>query len=563
MSNDINETAAKGRKNPDNDIVDVTEIMTGDDARGFVRVDSGNRATTYEINLDVIGAAFGANLIRAQLDFFGNAGPKGSDGRVTLELLKSFEATNDNKNESEDFNDDDGGRYRLELFAEDNAGEVIAADDFVALVAAAIAGEADLDFFETDTGFDIHIGGRWSTDILRFEGETALQLAEDLQTPVNTKPDAEDDSRTVIQGFGSAASAPGILGNDTDAEGDDLTIIAVNGDAANVGVAQSGAGGLTYTILDNGGFSLFSSDKSLGEGESVTETITYTISDGNGGTDTASFVVTIQGINDAPDAVDDAFTVAAGETTANLFDLIFANDFDPDGDDFQLTDITDVSVPDGLGSFEFNIGGSTDTIQFTANPGQSGTASFQYEITDDFGATDTATVTVEIEAADTGTEVLIDFESVGTESDPGLFFFESGGTIEGFTWEATAGQFLSMSFRDWEAGGLPQVSDDYEATTRTNTEWSISRGGDSFDFVSGEFASGQFLGSEVFTGADNVTVVGLRNGQEEFSQVVALSATEMTSVVFNFTDIDELAFVDAGGNSIAPSYSFDDLLFVV
>lgn len=181
MSNDINETAADGQQNPDNVIVDVTEIMTGDDPRGFVRVDSGDRATTYEINLDVIGAAFGDDLIRAQLDFFGNAGSKGTDGRVTLQLLKEFEATNDNRNEPVDFIDDDGGRYRLELFTENDAGEVVSADDFIALVTAAIAGEADLEFFETDTGFDIHVGGRWSTDILRFEGERAMQLADDLQ----------------------------------------------------------------------------------------------------------------------------------------------------------------------------------------------------------------------------------------------------------------------------------------------------------------------------------------------------------------------------------------------
>lgn len=57
-------------------------------------------------------------------------------------------------------------------------------------------------------------------------------------------------------------------------------------------------------------------------------------------------------------------------------------------------------MPDSLGTFEVNIGGSTDTIQFAANPGQSRTASFQYEITDDFGATDTATVTVDVEAPD-------------------------------------------------------------------------------------------------------------------------------------------------------------------
>ena len=36
-----------------------------------------------------------------------------------------------------------------------------------------------------------------------------------------------------------------------------------------------------------------------------TDTLTYVISDGNGGTDTAIVVITVDPINDAPVAVDD------------------------------------------------------------------------------------------------------------------------------------------------------------------------------------------------------------------------------------------------------------------
>ena len=38
------------------------------------------------------------------------------------------------------------------------------------------------------------------------------------------------------------------------------------------------------------------------------DTFTYTISDGNGGTDTATVIVTVLSINDDPDAVDDSDT---------------------------------------------------------------------------------------------------------------------------------------------------------------------------------------------------------------------------------------------------------------
>src|SRR5205085_8601602 len=39
------------------------------------------------------------------------------------------------------------------------------------------------------------------------------------------------------------------------------------------------------------------------------DSFTYTISDGNGGTDTATVSVTVTSVNDPPDAVDDAVTV--------------------------------------------------------------------------------------------------------------------------------------------------------------------------------------------------------------------------------------------------------------
>ncbi len=44
----------------------------------------------------------------------------------------------------------------------------------------------------------------------------------------------------------------------------------------------------------------------LDAGETATETIEYTISDGNGGTDTALLVITVNGANDTPVVIDPA-----------------------------------------------------------------------------------------------------------------------------------------------------------------------------------------------------------------------------------------------------------------
>ena len=57
-----------------------------------------------------------------------------------------------------------------------------------------------------------------------------------------------------------------------------------------------------------------------------TDSFTYTISDGNGGSDTATVTVTVTTVNDDPDAVDDAATVAE-DSGATAIDVL-ANDND-------------------------------------------------------------------------------------------------------------------------------------------------------------------------------------------------------------------------------------------
>ena len=48
--------------------------------------------------------------------------------------------------------------------------------------------------------------------------------------------------------------------------------------------------------------------ENLGVGEIATDSFSYTIADSNGATDTATVTITIEGVNDAPVAVDDDFT---------------------------------------------------------------------------------------------------------------------------------------------------------------------------------------------------------------------------------------------------------------
>ncbi len=66
-----------------------------------------------------------------------------------------------------------------------------------------------------------------------------------------------------------------------------------------VGLSRSNANG-SYTFAPGTAYN------GLDVGETATETVTYTVADGNGGTDTALLVITINGANDAPVIVDPA-----------------------------------------------------------------------------------------------------------------------------------------------------------------------------------------------------------------------------------------------------------------
>ncbi|OOC11734.1 hypothetical protein BM451_20070, partial [Dickeya dadantii] len=64
------------------------------------------------------------------------------------------------------------------------------------------------------------------------------------------------------------------------------------------------------------------------------DTISYTVSDGHGGTATATVAVTITPVNDAPVAANDSATTAEDTpVTVN----VLSNDSDVDGDSLTVT----------------------------------------------------------------------------------------------------------------------------------------------------------------------------------------------------------------------------------
>jgi DNA/RNA endonuclease G (NUC1) len=186
---------------------------------------------------------------------------------------------------------------------------------------------------------------------------------------INDNPDAVDDATTINEDSG--ANTISVLGNDTDADADTLSVSAVT-QASHGSVTNNGTS-VSYTPNAN----YFGTD-----------TFTYTVSDGNGGSDTAAVTVTVTNVEDAPDAINDSATIAedSGANTIN----VRANDVDVDGDSLTVTAVTQ-----GTHGTVAIINGGAD-VSYTPAANYFGSDSFTYTVNDGHGGNDTATVNMTI-----------------------------------------------------------------------------------------------------------------------------------------------------------------------
>ncbi|NEQ43836.1 MAG: tandem-95 repeat protein [Leptolyngbya sp. SIOISBB] len=245
-----------------------------------------------------------------------------------------------------------------------------------------------------------------------FDSETLpVNILDFINT--NDDPVAVPDSG---MGFETDENTPfttaSVVANDTDVDPDDvanLEVIEIEGQAVGVGDIELASGAIvslagngTINYDPNGAFQ-------LPLGESTEDSFTYTVSDGNGGTDTTTVTVTINGVNDAPIAVDDE-----GEGFSTLDNESFTmtpliNDEDPDGDNFRIIKINDATVNPGetvstdSATAVLNEDGSITYMPAEAfrlaSVGETIPDSFTYTITDDNGGESTATVNIVVNGA--------------------------------------------------------------------------------------------------------------------------------------------------------------------
>jgi VCBS repeat-containing protein len=273
-------------------------------------------------------------------------------------------------------------------------------------------------------------------------------------TGVNDDPVAEDDLYVIAQNLQLIADDEdgtqtpsndndnGVMANDFDVDnGDDPVVSELESSASNLNTNFITARGATINLQADGTFvydPTFSEElRELAPGESRLDQFTYTIKDSLDRPDGAFIKITVQGVNDNPEANDDTYEVDQDETlTVSEQNGLRANDTDPDNNDsISIVEIIDGATNLGGtvnvqtdGSFVYEPTGAflqgLDRGVDTVPPDF-----FTYTLVDGLGATDTATVEITVHGVNKNP--VANPDAYGTDEDTTLFVITSDGLILG------------------------------------------------------------------------------------------------------------------------------------
>jgi VCBS repeat-containing protein len=205
------------------------------------------------------------------------------------------------------------------------------------------------------------------------QGNSQVATVTISVNPVNDVPVGVNDEYTTEEDTPLVIAAPGVLGNDTDAEGDALSSVVVSG-PANGSLELNADGSFTYT--PNADFH-------------GTDSFSYLANDGQADSEVATVTITVTPVNDDPVTADDAYAVDEDTTlTVDVAGGVLANDTDVDGDPLA---VSLVSGP-ANGTLTLNADGS---FEYTPTSNFNGSDSFTYSVSDGTSSSE-ATVTIAV-----------------------------------------------------------------------------------------------------------------------------------------------------------------------
>ncbi|MCC9607773.1 Ig-like domain-containing protein [Blastopirellula sp. JC732] len=416
--------------------------------------------------------------------------------------------------------------------------------------------------------------GIFSISILVFDNAGLADVESFfVEVTANEAPVSLDDAYMTNEDVALNVAAPGVLENDTDADGDPIVVTEVNGEAANVGTQITLDSGALLTLNADGSFDYDPNGMfaSLAEGETAEETFTYTIADIAGQVSTSSVVITIAGVNNAPVSADDAYETTEDTAISISAPGVLENDTDADGDSLTVVDIngeaasvgTQITLDSGAlltlnadGSFDYDPNGAFASL----TEGESAEDSFTYTAADSSGLMSTSTVVIAIAGID-HTPVSAD-DAYETTEDTALNI-SAPGVLENDT-DADGDSLMVVDINGEAANVGTQITLDSGALLTLNADGSFDYdpNGAFAALAEGETAEESFT----YTAADSsglmststviITIAGVNNAPVsaddayETAEDTALNISA-PGVLENDTDADgdSLTVVDINGEA--------------
>ena len=210
-----------------------------------------------------------------------------------------------------------------------------------------------------------------------YDGEDDSNIVQVTLTivEVNQPPVAVADSYETDEGVPLNVVAPGVLGNDTDADGEPLTAVL------DVDVSDG-----TLVLDADGSFTYDPDHNFFGE-----DSFTYHANDGIDDSNIVTVTITVVEVNNPPVAVADNYATNEDVPLNVAASGVLSNDTDADDDDPPLIAVLDTDVSDG--SLTLNADGS---FSYTPDPGFFGEDSFTYHANDGIDDSNIVTVTLTV-----------------------------------------------------------------------------------------------------------------------------------------------------------------------
>ncbi len=220
---------------------------------------------------------------------------------------------------------------------------------------------------------------------------------------------AVNDSYSTDENITLNVTTPGILGNDSDSEGDPMTAVLEN-NVANGSLTLDADGSFSYT--PNTEFNGI-------------DTFSYHATDGTINSNTATVTITVSQVNNSPIAFPDTYSAFEDITLNVSAPGVLGNDSDSD----PLTAVLDLDVANG--SLNLNSNGS---FSYTPNHNFNGADSFSYHANDGTDDSDIVTVAITVfsvndEPSFTASNQSVE-ENIGPVTIPGFAIFNPGAPNE-------------------------------------------------------------------------------------------------------------------------------------